>query len=85
MAREWKELTADRRANPADVAAYRVDYREWLGRLQQFKRTVALRLAVGDTTSDVAQQFRLSKARISQLRRELAENWNAFHAVPAVA
>jgi hypothetical protein len=80
---EWEELTVDRKANPADVAACRVDFRDWLGRLRRFKRQVALRLAQGDSTSEAARYFRLSPARISQLRRELLASWNEFQAIPA--
>ena len=82
---EWEELTVDRKANPADVAACRIDFRHWLSRLKRFKRQVALRLARGDSTSEVARYFRLSRARISQLRQELRASWNEFQAVPAAA
>jgi hypothetical protein len=82
---EWEALTDDRRANPAEIACCRVDFRDWLGRLQRFKRQVALRLASGDSTSDASRHFRLSQARISQLRYELQQSWNNFQAVPAAA
>jgi hypothetical protein len=82
---EWEALTDDRRANPADIAACRVDFRTWLGRLKRFKRQVALRLAAGDTTSEAAQHFRLSQARVSQLRNEFHQDWDNFQAVPATA
>jgi hypothetical protein len=81
----WAELADDRRATPADIAAARMDVASWFGRLQQFKRQVALRLAQGDTTSDAAKHFRVSRARISQIRQELRADWNQFQAVPAVA
>ena len=54
-------------------------------RLSEVKRQVALRLAVGDTTSEAAVQFRVSQARISQLRRELEADWEAFQSLPAAA
>jgi hypothetical protein len=82
---QWQELIEDRRATPADIATIRVDFRDWLNRLKQFKRQVALRLAAGDTTSEAAQHFRLSRARISQLRQELEKDWNAFQGVLAAA
>ena len=82
---EWEELTVDCRANPADVAACRIDFRNWLSRLKRFKRQVALRLARGDSTSEAARYFRLSPARISQLRGELLASWNEFQAMPASA
>jgi len=59
--------TEDRKTNPADIAAFRVDFHEWLGRLKRSQRLVAWQLAVGNKPSEVAQQFRLSTARISQL------------------
>jgi hypothetical protein len=79
----WERLAEGRNANPAEVASCRVDFASWLSRLTKFKRDVALRLAVGDTTSEAAAYFGVSRARISQLRQELLANWNAFQAVPA--
>jgi hypothetical protein len=81
----WQQLADDRRATPAEIAAARIDVASWFGRLQQFKRQVALRLAHGDTTSDAAKHFRVSPARISQIRQELRADWNQFQVVPAVA
>ena len=83
--RGWNELTADRRANPSEVAALRLDLHAWLRRLTRTKRLVALRLAIGETTTEVARRFGLTCSRVSQLRRELLSDWNAFQAVPAAA
>jgi hypothetical protein len=82
---EWEELLEDSRATPADIAACRIDFRRWLCELQEFKRRVALRLAAGDSTNEAAHHFQLSAARISQLRRELCDNWTAFQSVPVNA
>lgn len=79
---EWEELATGRNADPALIAACRIDFRHWLSQLEQFKRRVALRLARGDSTGEVARQFELSFARISQVRRELKCNWDRFQAVP---
>jgi hypothetical protein len=82
----WEEqLLADRRATPADLAACKLDFCAWLRRLSPVKRRVALRLAVGDSTKDVAMQFRVSLSRISQLRRELEADWQAFQSQAAAA
>jgi hypothetical protein len=76
---EWKEvLVEDRQATPADTAAIRLDFEEWLASLRRRDRTVALRLAMGHRTSQLAKRFRVSPARISQLRSELKDSWNAF-------
>jgi hypothetical protein len=77
---DW-ELADGRRTTPADIAAWRIDFRCWLGRLQKFKRQVALRLVRGDTTSDAARHFGVSHGRISQLRQELRADWDNFQGV----
>jgi hypothetical protein len=85
-ASEWQELVVeDRHASPAEVAGLRIDFADWLKRLKRSKCKVALRLIAGDTTSEVAERFRLSPARVSQLRKELHRDWDEFQAVPAVA
>jgi hypothetical protein len=33
---------------------------------------------LGNRTSDTAKRFNVSQGRVSQLRRELAENWKLF-------
>jgi len=82
----WEEqVVEDRRASPAEIASFKIDFSEWLKRLKLSKRQVALRLAAGDTTNEVAGHFRVSPARISQLRSELQQDWDLFQAVPATA
>ena len=79
----WEELVVeDRSVGPADVASFKIDFADWLKRLKRSKRQVALRLASGDTPSDAAVRFQLTRARISQLRKELRQNWNAFQGEP---
>jgi len=76
---QWQErLIVDRRATPAELVSCKLDFSAWLGRLVPRKREVALRLAAGDTTCEAARHFKLSPARLSQLRHELESNWNAF-------
>ncbi|QDU87972.1 hypothetical protein Pla175_13390 [Pirellulimonas nuda] len=79
----WAELIADRHATPAEIAAVRVDFRDWLDHLPEVKRRLAQTLADGETTQGAAELFGVSAGRISQLRRELAESWRAFTAAPA--
>lgn len=43
-------------------------------------RRVAELLAWGHGTEDAANRTGLSAGRVSQLRRELADSWAAFHA-----
>jgi hypothetical protein len=79
----WQELVMENSgASPAELAGLRIDFKEWLQRLDQFRRRVALRLVAGDTTKEAARYFQISASRISQLRQELRQNWNAFQGEP---
>ena len=61
---EWTQLLVeDRRATPADVAACRIDFAEWLRRLTARLRKIALALAAGETTSAAARMFGVSPAQ----------------------
>jgi len=72
-------LVEDRRAGPAETAAARIDFRAWLATLPKRTRQIALLLARGESTQEVARRARLSPARISQMRRELYHHWRRFH------
>ena len=72
-------LIEDRRATPADTAAARIDVAAWLCSLSHRSRRIAMTLAMGETTSVVARQFKVSPARVSQLRAELKASWESFH------
>jgi hypothetical protein len=75
----WLENLVDNTATPiADQAAFRIDFRAWLKGLQPRLRKLALYLALGYSTSEAAHRFRVSRARISQLRRELASSWQTL-------
>ncbi len=76
---EWKEiLLEDRRAGPAETAAARIDFGEWLRRLPRRRRRIAEVLATGESTKRVARRFRVSPGRVSQIRRELKRCWDDF-------
>ena len=75
----WKEIVVeDRRSTPAEVAASRIDLDDWFGQLPRLKRGVAQTLATGETTKETAQRFQVTPGRVSQLRKELADNWAEF-------
>jgi hypothetical protein len=77
--RQWKEiLVEDRRTGPAETAASRIDVGEWLRSLPKRSRVIAETLALGETTKKAARKHGVSAGRISQLRRELKGNWEAF-------
>jgi hypothetical protein len=82
----WQELLVeDRRSRPADVAALRIDFSEWLRGLSRRVRRIAGLLASGETTSAVAKLVGLTCGRISQLRRELERSWKMFQGELATA
>ena len=75
----WQEvLVEDRTCTPGDLAASRIDFAEFLATLPARNRQIAETLASGETTSEVARLFRLSRARVSQLRGELHQAWRRF-------
>jgi hypothetical protein len=82
----WKEcLVEDRSAGPAATAMARIDYADWLRTLTPRNRRVANTLAEGESTSEASKRFGISAGRISQIRRELFDNWRAFQGEPAAA
>jgi hypothetical protein len=75
----WREiLLEDKRATPAEIAACRLDFSAWLARLPRPRRMIALALASGETTTAAAERFRVTPARISQLRTWFRMNWLSF-------
>jgi DNA-directed RNA polymerase specialized sigma24 family protein len=82
----WKEwLACDHRVGPADAATFRLDFSAWLAGLPERKRRVAELLAEGHEGFVVARLVGIAQSRISQLRGELAENWQAFQGPGSVS
>jgi hypothetical protein len=76
----WRDAALDRRVRVDDQATFNLDFPAWLAALPALKRRVAGLLARGHGTEDAASRTGLSAGRVSQLRRELADSWAAFHA-----
>ena len=77
---QWRQvLVEDRRATPAEIAAARIDVAAWFRSLSPRSRRIAKTLAMGETTTDVARKFNLSRPRVSQLREEFKTSWEKFH------
>jgi hypothetical protein len=75
----WREILAETKAfSPAQTAAARLDIEAWLKEQSARDRSIANLLAAGERTSCVAKKFRLSCARISQLRNEFRDSWGRF-------
>lgn len=78
-----ERLSDNPRTPVPDQAAFRVDFAHWRETLREFDRRILDRLMRDERTMDVALAFRLSPARISQLRRRYAASWDAFCGEPA--
>ena len=83
---EWREvLVEDKKAGPAETAAARIGFAHWMRGLSCRDRQVAKPLARGESTKTAALLHRVSLGRISQLRHELKESWEAMHREVAAA
>ncbi len=75
----WREIVVeDRRAGPAEIAATRIDFSQWLKTLTTKQRRIANALAVGESTQVVAKKYGLTAGRISQIRRQFKDAWDGF-------
>ena len=75
---ETLAVADQRRATPADIAALRIDFNDWLTTLSDRDQQITRQLARGEETRGVARMFRISAGRVSQLRRELCASWQQF-------
>jgi DNA-directed RNA polymerase specialized sigma24 family protein len=83
---EFEERLRDNTVSPVpDQAAFRIDFPAWLQTLTARERRLIRAMIRNERTRDLAKQFELSPARISQLRREFHDDWNRFCAVPGNA
>ena len=64
--------------SPADVAAFRIDFAEWLTGFPRRDRRIIGRMISGDGTFAVADRFGVTPGRISQLRRKYELSWRVF-------
>ncbi len=70
------EAVADRETPIPEQVALRVDGGRWLASLKARDRQMIESLAAGEMAKRVAKRFRISPARLSQLRKEWAESWS---------
>jgi hypothetical protein len=72
-------LIDNTRTPPPDQAAFRIDFPAWVRRHPERKRNIIRDLMMSEKTRDVARKYGTTPGRISQLRRELCQDWNRFH------
>ena len=70
------------RSLPDQQAAFRLDFPRWLATLGTRDRRIALDMALGYRTQELARAYRLSAPRISQLRRRFHHSWQQFQGEP---
>jgi hypothetical protein len=79
MPNPMTEALIDNTATPPDEqAAFRIDFNSWLRELGERDRNVALDMAVGERTADLADKYGLSRARVSQKRSEFRRGWRDY-------
>jgi hypothetical protein len=88
----YEERLADNtRTPPAEQAAFRIDFRDWLATRTERDRRILQDMAVGERTGELAKKYGFSQGRVSQKRREFHADWMKFCGelpdgqVPAVA
>lgn len=75
----WEEaLQENRRSSIPDQVVFRVDFKRWLQTLTVRERSIAKAMMMGHTTKELAERFKISPTRISQIRRELHKSWTQF-------
>jgi hypothetical protein len=62
----------------ADQVCFRIDFPAWLTTLTPRERRLVLEMAQNERTLDISKRFELSPGRISQMRRELHNDWTRF-------
>jgi hypothetical protein len=74
----WQQAVVDNtQTPPADAAAFRIDFRQWLASLTPRNRQLVDLLVLSHTPTYAARQLKLSRGRISQLRKAFARQWYA--------
>lgn len=63
--------------DPALIAALRIDFAVWFDSFSLRMQAIIEALILGESTQAAAAQFGVSPGRISQLRREIVDDWLA--------
>jgi hypothetical protein len=80
------EALADNTRSPVpDQVAFRADFPAWQRTRTRRDRRLIREMAMGERTLDLAKRFKLSPARVSQLRNDFHSDWQRFTADPAEA
>jgi hypothetical protein len=78
----FEALADNAQAPPPEQAAFRIDFPEWLSTLGARNRDLAEDMALGHRTQELSRKYGVCPSRVSQLRRELHDDWQRFHGDP---
>jgi DNA-directed RNA polymerase specialized sigma24 family protein len=83
----WENWVAtDHRMGPAEAAAFKIDFSQWLASLPERRRLAAELLSEGRGTGEVAGQLGITAAAVSQTRSYLERKWREYQQeMPAAA
>jgi len=80
-----EEALTDNTQSPVpEQVCFRCDFPRWRSQYRARDRRVTDDLMRNERTKDVAARHRLSPGRVSQLRRQFYEDWQAFGADPGI-
>jgi len=83
MTNPLEEALTDNTQSPVlEQVCFRCDFPRWRHRYRARDRRVIDDLMRGERTKDVAEKHHLSPGRVSQLRRQFHDDWQAFGAAP---
>jgi hypothetical protein len=71
-------LLDNTKSPPDETVCFKLDFMAWLASLSERDRGIAEALMIGERTLEVANNYKMSAARISQKRREFCRDWCAF-------
>jgi len=75
----WRQLAIeDRKASIPDLAAFRINFAQWLKSLTRRDRRIIAAFVSGERTMAVSERIGISEARVSQLRRKYEREWTVF-------
>lgn len=75
----WREIAVETKwVSPADTAAFRLDFANWLNSWPRRDRKIIAMLAAGERGMVVARKFGISEGRVSQLRLRYQQSWEAY-------
>jgi hypothetical protein len=72
------DVIADRRDDPATIAARKLDWDAFMYQLSEGQRMVVRETAIGTQAKDLAEALHVSRPRITQLKREVGIRLRGF-------